>query len=100
MIAPVPPAVTATMPPSVMVPLVVIGPPEVLSPVAPPETLTLVTPPPEGPGGPEGPVGPAGPWGPCKPPVPSGLVIPVSSLVISQTEQISSMVGSEAATPK
>ena len=33
----------AKVPASVIVPLVVIGPPEKVSPVVPPETLTLVT---------------------------------------------------------
>ena len=42
-IAPVPPLVIASVPPSVSVPLVVIGPPEKVSPVAPPEASTDVT---------------------------------------------------------
>jgi hypothetical protein len=40
---PVPPLATANVPPSVSVPVVVIGPPVKVSPVAPPDPLTLVT---------------------------------------------------------
>ena len=46
MVAPVPPLATFSVPAIVMVPLVVIGPPEVVSPVVPPETFTDVTVPP------------------------------------------------------
>ena len=42
-VPPVPPLATAKVPASVMVPLVVIGPPEVVRPVEPPLTSTLVT---------------------------------------------------------
>jgi hypothetical protein len=49
---PVPPLATAKVPPRVIVPDVVIGPPEVVSPVVPPDTATEVTvpepPPPAG----------------------------------------------------
>ena len=38
-----PPLATASVPASVIVPLLVIGPPEVVRPVVPPETSTLVT---------------------------------------------------------
>ena len=41
-----PPLVVATVPASVIVPDVVIGPPEVVKPVVPPDTATLVTVPP------------------------------------------------------
>ena len=48
-VAPVPPLAIASVPPSVMVPDVVTGLPDVVSPVAPPDTATLVTvPPPAG----------------------------------------------------
>ena len=40
---PVPPFADARVPESVIVPDVVIGPPEVVSPVEPPETFTEVT---------------------------------------------------------
>jgi hypothetical protein len=40
---PVPPFVTASVPARVMVPDVVIGPPEVVKPVVPPDTATLDT---------------------------------------------------------
>jgi hypothetical protein len=40
---PVPPFATASVPASVIVPEVVIGPPEVVRPVEPPETATEVT---------------------------------------------------------
>jgi hypothetical protein len=40
---PVPPFATASVPESVIVPEVVIGPPEVVRPVVPPETATEVT---------------------------------------------------------
>ena len=43
--APVPPLEAARVPARVMVPEVVIGPPEVVRPVVPPDTFTLVTPP-------------------------------------------------------
>ena len=42
-VAPVPPLATARVPPSVSVPLVVIGEPVKLRPVVPPEAATLVT---------------------------------------------------------
>ena len=42
-VTPVPPEPTASVPASVIVPLVVIGPPDVVRPVEPPATLTLVT---------------------------------------------------------
>jgi hypothetical protein len=42
-VAPVPPLATAKVPAIVMVPEVVIGPPEVVKPVVPPETATEVT---------------------------------------------------------
>ena len=42
-VPPVPPLATASVPASVMVPLVVIGPPLVVRPVLPPDTATLVT---------------------------------------------------------
>ena len=42
-VTPVPPLATAKVPASVMVPLVVIGPPDVVRPVVPPLTSTLVT---------------------------------------------------------
>lgn len=45
-VAPVPPLAMPSVPASVMVPEVVIGPPEVVRPVVPPDTFTLVTPPP------------------------------------------------------
>ena len=45
-VAPVPPLAIANVPPSVSVPLVVIGPPENVSPVVPPEASTDVTVPP------------------------------------------------------
>ena len=44
-VAPVPPLLIAKVPWSVMVPVFVIGPPVVVSPVVPPDTPTLVTPP-------------------------------------------------------
>lgn len=44
--APVPPLEAARVPARVMVPEVVIGPPEVVRPVVPPDTATLVTEPP------------------------------------------------------
>lgn len=40
---PVPPLATASVPASVIVPVLVIGPPEVVSPVVPPDTATDVT---------------------------------------------------------
>ena len=43
LVKPVPPLVVANVPASVIVPLDVIGPPEVVRPVVPPETSTLVT---------------------------------------------------------
>ena len=42
-VVPVPPLATASVPASVIVPEVVIGPPEVVRPVVPPETATEVT---------------------------------------------------------
>ena len=42
-VPPVPPLATASVPPSVNVPDVVIGPPDNVRPVEPPEPLTLVT---------------------------------------------------------
>ena len=42
-VTPVPPAPTASVPPSMMVPAVVIGPPVAVKPVVPLLTLTLVT---------------------------------------------------------
>lgn len=42
-VTPVPPFATANVPLSVMVPLPVTGPPEVVNPVVPPLTCTLVT---------------------------------------------------------
>ena len=42
-VAPVPPLATAKVPPSVMVPLAVIGPPVAVNPVVPPLTSTEVT---------------------------------------------------------
>ena len=42
-VTPVPPFATASVPASVIVPEVVIGPPEVVRPVEPPETATEVT---------------------------------------------------------
>ena len=42
-VAPVPPFATTNVPASVIVPLVVIGPPEVVRPVVPPDTFTLET---------------------------------------------------------
>ena len=42
-VAPVPPLATPNVPPKVIVPFVVIGPPDVVSPVVPPDTFTLVT---------------------------------------------------------
>lgn len=42
-VRPVPPLATARVPPSVRVPVVVIGPPDKVSPVVPPDPLTLVT---------------------------------------------------------
>ena len=42
-VVPVPPLATANVPASVIVPEVVIGPPEVVRPVVPPETATEVT---------------------------------------------------------
>ena len=45
-VMPVPPLPTASVPARVIVPLVVTGPPDVVSPVVPPETSTLVTVPP------------------------------------------------------
>src|ERR1043166_5780190 len=42
-VAPVPPLVMASVPPSVIVPDDVIGPPDVVSPVVPPSTSTEVT---------------------------------------------------------
>lgn len=42
-VAPVPPLATFTVPLRVMVPFVVIGPPEVVKPVVPPDTATEVT---------------------------------------------------------
>ena len=42
-VAPVPPLATAKVPPSVMVPLVVKGPPVAVNPVVPPLTSTEVT---------------------------------------------------------
>lgn len=42
-VAPVPPLATFTVPLRVMVPFVVIGPPEVVKPVEPPDTATEVT---------------------------------------------------------
>ena len=40
---PVPPFTAARVPAKVIVPLVVIGPPDVVNPVVPPDTATLVT---------------------------------------------------------
>lgn len=45
-VAPVPPLAIASVPPMVMVPEFVIGPPDVVKPVVPPETSTLITEPP------------------------------------------------------
>ena len=42
-VAPVPPLATIRVPPKVIVPEVVIGPPEVVNPVVPPETSIEVT---------------------------------------------------------
>ena len=42
-VAPVPPLATFSVPASVIVPLVVTGPPDVVRPVVPPLTLILVT---------------------------------------------------------
>jgi hypothetical protein len=42
-VAPVPPFATASVPASVIVPLVVTGPPDVVRPVVPPLTSMLVT---------------------------------------------------------
>ena len=42
-VTPVPPLATASVPASVIVPVVVIGPPLVVRPVVPPLTATLVT---------------------------------------------------------
>jgi hypothetical protein len=44
-VVPVPPLVAASVPPRVMVPEPVTGPPLVVIPVVPPDTFTLVTPP-------------------------------------------------------
>ncbi len=44
---PVPPFVTARVPDMVSVPVVVMGPPENVKPVAPPDTLTELTEPPD-----------------------------------------------------
>lgn len=49
-VAPVPPFATARVPPSVIVPDAVIGPPVAVKPVVPPLTSTLVTVPPVAPG--------------------------------------------------
>ena len=40
---PVPPLATANVPPKVIVPAAVMGPPDVVKPVVPPDTATLVT---------------------------------------------------------
>jgi hypothetical protein len=45
-VRPVPPLVVANVPARVIVPLDVIGPPEVVNPVVPPDTSTEVTVPP------------------------------------------------------
>ena len=42
-VTPVPPFATASVPANVIVPLLVIGLPDVVKPVVPPETATLVT---------------------------------------------------------
>ena len=46
MVEPVPPLAIASVPAKVMVPAVVIGPPDVIKPVVPPDTATDVTVPP------------------------------------------------------
>ena len=45
-VAPVPPLAIANVPAIVIVPELVIGPPDVVKPVVPPETSTLITEPP------------------------------------------------------
>jgi hypothetical protein len=42
-VTPVPPFATASVPAKVIVPVVVIGPPDVVNPVVPPDTSTLET---------------------------------------------------------
>jgi hypothetical protein len=58
---PVPPLPIASVPPIVIVPVDVIGPPTVVRPVVPPLTSTLETVPEPIPPGPVGPVLPVGP---------------------------------------